>query len=124
MKTCPSEHVEQVALMRWAAASKAAHPELGLLLAIPNGGDRHPAVAAKLRSEGVRAGVPDLLLPVARGGSHGLWIEMKRRQGARTSPEQREWIARLAGQGYATAVCRGWDQARETINRYLNMEPT
>lgn len=121
--TCPTEHVEQVALMKRAAASKAAHPELALLFAVPNGGHRSKATAGRLKAEGVKAGVPDLCLPVPRGGSHGLFVELKRRKGSTTSPEQREWLSRLAGQGYATVVAKGWDEAAESITRYLSMEP-
>ncbi len=65
----PTEHVEQVSLMRWAALTKRRRPELALLYAIPNGGDRHKAVAAKLSAEGVKSGVPDLCLPVPRLGA-------------------------------------------------------
>ena len=34
---------------------------------IPGGGSRHPAEAARPRAQGVKAGVPDLCIPVARG---------------------------------------------------------
>ena len=54
-----SEHDEQVLIFKWARLSEGRWPELALLFAIPNGGHRHKAVAAKLKAEGVRAGVPD-----------------------------------------------------------------
>ena len=96
--------------------------ELALLFAVPNGGHRSKATAGRLKAEGVKPGVPDLCLPVPRGGSHGLFVELKRRKGSTTSPEQREWLSRLAGQGYATVVAKGWDEAAESITRYLSME--
>ena len=68
-----SEHDEQVALFQWAGYQLGACPELALMFAIPNGGDRHPAVAGKLRDEGVKAGVPDIFLPVPRGKYHGMF---------------------------------------------------
>ena len=56
----PSEHVEQVRLFAWAKYACSTLPKLSLLYAIPNGGARHKAVAAKLRAEGVKPGVPDI----------------------------------------------------------------
>ncbi len=112
------EHHEQVALIQWAALNTHKHPELALLFAIPNGGHRDIRVAAKLKAEGVQAGVPDLCLPVARGGFHGLWIELK--AGKNTArPAQLAWIDRLRAQGYVATVERGWERARQTIEDYL-----
>lgn len=90
-----------------------------LLFAIPNGGSRHAAEAAKFKRTGVRAGVPDLMLAVARGGAHGLFIEMKRRQGGKVSEAQKEFIALLTEQGYKCVVCKGFDAALEEIRKYL-----
>lgn len=89
----PTEAQEQVTLFSWAAVQ--AIPELALLYHIPNGGSRHKAEAARLRAEGVRAGVPDLCLPVPRGGFHGLYIELKRLRGGRLSEQQRAWLDAL-----------------------------
>lgn len=112
------EHAEQVALMQWAEIEAKARPELALLHAVPNGGWRHPAVAAGLRREGVKPGVPDLDLPVARGAWHGLRIELKAADGV-VSEVQRWWIGRLREQGYRAEVCRGWLAARDLILEYL-----
>lgn len=112
------EHDEQAALVRWAALQRIRYPELALLFAIPNGGDRHEAVAQRLKAEGVRPGVPDLCLPVARGGWHGLYIEMKTQRG-RPSRPQRQWLAALLREGYRAEVCRGWEAARVVILDYL-----
>ena len=68
---------EQEALFRWAGFAAGTMPELNLLYHIPNGGSRNKAEAANLKRQGVRAGVPDLFLPVARGGYHGPYIELK-----------------------------------------------
>ena len=83
-----TEHEEQVALMRLVEMHKGRWPELGMLFAVPNGGDRNMLVAKKLKAEGVKKGVPDLCLPLPRGGYHGLYIEMKRQKNGRISPEQ------------------------------------
>jgi len=116
-----TEHHEQKALFRWAEVAQYQYPELALLYAIPNGGHRHKAVAAKLKAEGVRKGVPDICLPVPRGRWHGLYIEMKTPAGT-VRPEQKRWLSALRGQGYDAAVCRGWESARRFIEEYLQQE--
>jgi len=65
--------------------------------------------------------VPDLMLPVARQGYHGLFIEMKRRRGGRLSPEQREWRARLEAEGYRWVMCEGMDAGIAALREYLGI---
>lgn len=117
----PTESEEQRAVMEWAEAASGRWPELKLLYHVPNEGQRSMATGGRLRAEGLKSGVPDLCLPSARGGYHGLYIEMKRRQGGRTSPEQKEWLEALEAEGYKTALCRGADAAIETIMGYLTL---
>ena len=87
------------------------------LFAVPNGGLRHPKVAAQLKAEGVKPGVPDLVLAMARDGYHGLYVELKK-QGGKTSKVQREWHARLRKAGYKVEVCYGHQDAYEAIENY------
>lgn len=116
----PTEEQEQIALFNWAAwISNTKWPELELMYHVPNGGYRNKAEAGRFRAQGVKSGVPDIVLPVARGGYHGLYIELKRTVGGRVSEEQREWLDRLTAQGYYTAVCRGWEEAKNVIEGYL-----
>lgn len=96
------------------------YPDLDLLFAIPNGGHRHKLTAAKLKAEGVKAGVPDLLLPVSRGQYHGLFIEMKFGRG-RVRGEQQWWLYQLEAQGYQTAVCWSWLEAAKAVCDYLGI---
>ncbi|MET0084855.1 MAG: VRR-NUC domain-containing protein, partial [Sedimenticola sp.] len=114
-----NEHQEQAALFRWAEFARARHPELELMFAIPNGGHRHKAVAARMKVEGVKRGVPDICVPVPRDGYHGLYIELKTARGT-ASKEQKLWLRQLQTQGYRVAVCRGWEAARGLIENYLN----
>lgn len=72
------------------------------ILAIPNGGWRHPATAKRLRAEGVRPGVPDLFIP-----SWNVWVEIKRAKGGRVSQAQADWHEYLASIGHAVIVARG-----------------
>lgn len=109
---------EQEALFRWALYNRMRFPELDLLFHIPNGGSRNRIEAAHLKRQGVKPGVPDLCLPVARGGRHGLFIELKYGRN-RPTAEQKAWLQDLDGQDYETAVCYGWEQAVQTIETYL-----
>ena len=112
------EAIEQTKLFNWITFARVAMPELDMLYHIPNGGYRNKREAANLKRQGVRAGVPDLCLPVARGNYHGLYIELK--YGTNTATEnQREWLNRLQAQGYAVAVCYGWEQAKHVLEKYL-----
>lgn len=116
-KLTPTEAQEQAALIAWF---DWRYPALcGRLLHIPNGGYRHKAVARFLKAQGVRPGVLDLLLPLARRGYPGLWIELKR-SGNGMSDAQRDWFAFLAGQGYLTVEATGFDAAQWTLEWYLS----
>ena len=116
-----TEHAEAAALMRAIRAAEAWCPDLRWFAAIPNGGHRSKRTAAALRAEGVRRGVPDYLCPVARGRYVGLAIELKTAKG-RTSPEQRQWIAHLASQGWRAVVSRGWEDAWGEVVAYMALE--
>ena len=121
MKSCdkkspPSEHAEQVTLVKWLSIS---HPTVRIF-AIPNGGRRGKLEAMRLQLEGVSPGVPDLMLPTPRGQHHGLFVEMKRTKGSSVSKEQKDWIAYLQAQGYQAIVCRGFEEAKREIECYLS----
>ena len=118
----PTEADEQTTLFEWAELQSGRYPELKLLYHVPNGGSRNKIEAARLQAQGVKAGVPDLCLPVARGGNHGLYIELKRQRGGRISEEQVRWIEELMKQGYSAAICRGWQEAARTIVEYLQQK--
>ena len=95
------------------------HPaNLHLAFAIPNGGERNKAVAAKLKAEGVKPGVPDICVPVAVGSWHGLYVEMKK-IGGKASDEQKEWNRALTLNGYRVYLCEGWRMAAEAIQLYI-----
>lgn len=116
----PLESEEQRTLFEWARRMQGKWHELNLLYHIPNEGKRSQRAGARLKAEGLRSGVPDICLPVARGECHGLYIELKRRKNSRITEEQIWWIESLVQQGYAAAVCRGCDEAIKLITDYLN----
>lgn len=123
-----SEHSHQTALFAWAALSVGKYPQLKYMFAIPNGGLRDMRTAVNLKAEGVKAGVPDIMLPVATAsaslwdetleGYHGLFIEMKVGKN-KTSKEQDEYIEYLRSAGYYCVVCYTWNLARDAIIAYL-----
>ena len=127
-----SEHTHQVQVLLWAnLMAKRKYPMLRWLYAVPNGGARHPVVAAKLKAEGVKPGVPDLCLPYPKMmevqlgqplyNVCGLYIEMKTlTPKGRLSDDQKEWIAYLKGVGYKVVVCWNADEAIQAIGEYLN----
>ena len=118
MKTL--EHTEQVNLMKWwALACHKYNLDERVLFAIPNGGERNIVVAARLKAEGVRSGVPDLFLACGHNSYNGLFIEMKKAKGGRVSDNQKCYLDILKTRGYAVVVCHGWNEARSAIEGYL-----
>jgi VRR-NUC domain len=113
----PNEDIEQEALFNWLNE----HPDQRCLLAfaIPNGTYKNKVAQYRHKVTGLKSGVPDLMLPVAAGGYHGLFIEMKRRKKGQLSAAQRQWLDSLTSQGYLAVVCRGWHEAKVVIDKYL-----
>lgn len=117
-----SEAQEQKLLFDWAELYAGQHPEVRLMFHVPNGGSRNAIEGKHLKEQGVKAGVPDILLPVARQGCHGLFIEMKRAKGGVLSRFQSAYIEALMREGYRVAVCHGFEEAQKTIEDYLKGE--
>lgn len=115
----PKEAQEQTWLMQWSRYASVKWPELDLLYHVPNGGSRNAIEAARLKAQGVKKGVPDLCLPVPRGDYHGLYIELKRQKNGVLSADQKQWIKSLRDQGYMVEVCRGFQEAANVIEHYL-----
>lgn len=66
------------------------------------------------RRTGVKSGVPDVLIftrPPMVPQARGVAIELKRRKGGKTSPEQFVWQQRLTDDGWLVSVCLGADEA-------------
>jgi hypothetical protein len=122
-KIIDREGQEQAALL---SEIEVRYPQVfELIYHVPNGGHRHKLVAMKLRQQGVKAGIPDLVLPMARGGFFGLYIEFKATvEPAPVSSSQAACIRRLNEQGYLAVVCRGHFDAMEQIRAYLRLAPT
>lgn len=107
--TIPSEDHEQMMLVQWFRRTYQGV----LIFSVPNGGHRHPAVAAKMKATGVIKGVPDLFVPAWR-----LWVEMKRSKGGSLSPDQKDVIKQLESVGYWVIVGKGAEDARCQISAF------
>lgn len=111
-----SESEEQQALIKWW---RSQYPNLSMLLFhIPNGGLRNIKTAARLKSEGVVAGVADLFLAIPASGYHGHFIEMKNRRG-KQSEAQKKFGNEVQKQGYLYSICYSWKEAADLISSYL-----
>lgn len=105
-KEIPSEHFEQRELVKWFRQTFDGVR----IFAIPNGGARGIATAARLKVEGVSAGVPDLYVPAWR-----LWIEMKQVKGGVVEKNQKDWHQYLTTLGDRVIVGHGADEAKNLI---------
>jgi hypothetical protein len=103
-----SEHDLQTAVIAECDRRSLLRVEYGLIFAIPNGQYRQ----GQRMEPGLRAGVPDLFLPVARHGYHGLFIELKCGDNKPTEP-QTNWLRHLKAEGYLCHVLR--DDPKEVI---------
>ena len=114
-----NEHDHQKIIFKWASTI----PALDTLFAVPNGSLRDLGTAIKLKAEGVKKGVPDMMLarPSYDGKFHGLFIELKTETG-RASKEQKEWIEKLNANGYRAVVCFGYKEAIGEIKNYAGIE--
>ena len=121
-----TEHGHQMAVFCWGAQNLDKYPVLKWMYAIPNGGERNIIVAASLKAEGVKKGISDICLPVAKWNDgvvrtiiyHGLYLEMKK-PGGKESKEQIEFGAFLTEQGYLYKCCDTWEKAVAVIVDYL-----
>lgn len=124
------EHEHQVALILWAyrtrlpaAADITEGARIGdYLLAVPNGGLRSKATAARLKAEGVKPGVSDLLLPLRRQGCAGLWTELKA-PGKKPTDLQWAWIDRMRRAGYRAEWADDWIKAAAIVADYVGVTP-
>lgn len=116
----PTERDEQCAFVEWLDANGY------MFTAIPNGGHRHIGQAVKLKKEGVRPGLPDILVLV---NTHLVWIEMKRRdlkpkRGGKggLSLDQERWIAALNECANCQVyVCYGFSEAVDTVRSLASL---
>jgi hypothetical protein len=121
-----TEHSEQAMVIEWAKRHEMQYPELQWLFSSLNGifipGPRQMVykIINHMKAEGMKKGIADLCLPVARHDYHGLFIEMKRTTGGNIRDEQSDFLEFVATQGYYGTVCHGYNEAVETLEWYLS----
>jgi hypothetical protein len=117
-KPSDEEHKIQCSCVSWF---RAKYPMLAAnLFAVPNGGRRDATTGAKLKAEGVLAGVADLILLFPSNGYHALLIEMKTSKG-KQSEAQKAWQKKMEEYEYRYVVCRSLDEFMNNINGYLRL---
>jgi hypothetical protein len=95
-----------------------------LAFAIPNGGKRDAREGARLKLQGVTAGVPDIFIACPISPYSGLLIELKRpiikgKPKPNVTKSQYEMIDRLSIAGYCAKVCYGFGEAVDVIHDYF-----
>lgn len=106
----------QAAVVKWFDLQYPNYA--GRLFAVPNGGKRHITTAVRLRTTGVRRGVPDLHLPVKTKNFSGLVIELKAK-GGKPTPEQSDWLEFYLKQNFMAVLCVGVDAAINTLKNFM-----
>jgi len=117
------KHIEdkhQEACFKWFHTQRNKYPGLCLAFHPANGGKRNAREAVRLKRQGVKAGVSDIIIPVAKGKYHGLMIELKPPKAYKSSVSktQKAFIAAANDQGYLALVCYGFDEVKEVIENY------
>ena len=106
-----TEHDEQVAFCQYLDFVHLTY------FAVPNGSNKSMTARNKFKAEGLKAGVPDIVILLEGGKT--VFIEMKRKKGGTVSKEQKEWLERLRVLGFDAYVCKGAKEAIEAVQKYL-----
>ena len=117
----PLEFEHQHMIFQFASLMSNKYPELRLLNSSLNGVRLTPGQAVKAKKAGMKKGFPDIFLPVARSGFHGLFIELKRESHGVATQEQKKWLSELEKQGYRACICKGHAVAEKLILEYLDV---
>lgn len=120
-RASPEEDLHR-SCFEWADLQTMRHPILQYLVHVPNGGARSKGEAGKLKAMGTKPGIPDFVLPRARGSWRGLAIELKSDTG-RLKEEQKFWLRGLEAEGYLTSVCRSLEAFEALVLAFLNGKP-
>lgn len=131
------EEGDQIALLQWATLVHLTLPAASLrfddgddgfrqlselLIHCPNGGGRSKAEAGRLKAMGVKAGVPDVQLPMRCGPYLGGWWELKQGRND-SSKKQAAFHIELRKLGHYVAICWGWEECARDILNYLRLGP-
>ena len=113
-----SESKMQQAFIAYCRLNEPMMPALKLAFAVPNQGKRTRSNANRMLAEGLRAGVPDWILPIHQGPYSGLAIEFKNADG-KVSIAQKEYHELMRAYGWRVEVCYKWEYAIPIVRDYL-----
>lgn len=121
-----SEHGHQRAFCAYMARHM---PEVwAVTFAIPNGRKRNKIDAGMLKAEGVKAGVPDMMIAwplqniTGEGWYSGLFLELKKPIVGKVGEAQTPWHERLTAHGYKVVVAYTWEEARDAVLAYFGFK--
>lgn len=106
-----------ISLVRMILQSNGIDPRLAYH--VPNEGPRTKRFGGNLKRQGLVRGVPDIQVDVARGGYHGLRLELKVWPN-NTTDDQEEFHALLREQGYRVVVAYGITAVEEAMDMYFD----
>lgn len=121
-----SEHAHQrayfQALLTW---SPQVHE---LTFAIPNGGSRgsdaksRAIQGGRLKAEGVKSGIPDVMCAIPNNGYAGLFLEFKKMSGGVVADNQKDYKTLLRSRGYAVFTVYNWQESMNATCRYFGQQ--
>jgi hypothetical protein len=92
------------------------------VIKITNEGRKSYWLGLRHKAEGLLVGICDLMVPVAKGKWHGVFIEMKRTHGSTVTDEQKNCIKMLTANGYYAVVAYGADHGWQLLTEYMSLE--
>jgi hypothetical protein len=113
------ERHEHLALMQWVKMKPLIYRHL---IHIANERECSAEQRKLFAALGVMSGCCDFFLFIPIHPFHGMWLELKRRDHFNVSLKQREFLDSAKKMGYATAIAKGWEEAKEIIESYLKGE--
>ncbi len=112
--------IQKAVIIYWRVHCKHFGLEENLLFKVANEGQRSEMYGKIMKDEGLRAGVSDLFLSTARGGFHGMYLEIKKSDGV-VSDSQRAFLKAVGREKYFTRVAYSYDEAVAALEEYLKL---
>lgn len=109
MNKTPTEDFECLRFTSWLTNIGLKHTHVA-------NESRSKTQAIKNKKLGTSPGVPDYFVLTPRGI---VFVEMKRRKGGTVSAYQKEWIAALTQCNIPVKVCKGFEEAKEFVEKFL-----
>lgn len=117
----PSEDSELIAFFDYIRWQETLNPILSVIFHVENERKCSWAQGLIRKKKGVRAGVPDIIVPIPKGPFHGLFIELKL-PGRKPTVTQQEYMIKLYTLGYCVKIAYSAEQAISILKEYLELE--